>query len=327
MRAAWFDDFGPAAEVLETGTLQDPVPGGGEVLVRMRTSAINPSDVKKRAGAFPELLDDGYIIPNSDGAGIIEAVGVGVDASRVGQKVWVYQAQHQRRFGTAAELVAIDSQRAPRLADDADFDVGACLGIPVMTAHRSVFADGDVKDETVLITGGAGRVAYYAIQWAAQAGATVIATTSNDDDSAACIDAGAAHVVSHAEDDLAAQIMTATKGASIDRVIDVDFGANIGTAAKVLRVGGKIATYASMQEPYPRIPFYELMYKDITIRTLIVYSMPESAKDHAIADIERALSKGRLKHRIAASMPLDDIVKGNELIESGAPRGSVILTI
>ncbi len=327
MRAAWYDDFGPAAEVIETGKLPDPVPGGGEVLVRMHASAINPSDVKKRAGAFPELLDDGYIIPNSDGAGVIESVGVGVDASRIGQKVWVYQAQHQRRFGTAAEFVAIDSQRAPRLADNVDFEIGAGLGIPVMTAHRCVFADGDVKDETLLITGGAGRVGYYAIQWASQAGATVIATASNDEDAQACMDVGASHVVNHREGDLAAQVMAANKGASVDRVIDVDFGANVRTAAKVLRIGGKIATYASMQEPYPRVPFYEMMYKDITIRTVIVYGMPESAKDHAIADIERALSKGRLKHRTAATMPLNDIVHGNELVESGTARGSVILTI
>ena len=327
MRAAWYDDFGPAAEVLETGKLPDPLPGGGEVLVRIHASAINPSDVKKRAGAFPELLDDGYIIPNSDGAGVIESVGVGVDSSRVGQKVWVYQAQHQRRFGTAAEYVAIDSQRAPRLADSADFEVGASLGIPVMTAHRCVFADGDVKDEILLITGGAGRVGYYAIQWASHAGATVIATASNDEDATACIDAGASHVVNHRDDDLGAQIMAATKGASVDRMIDVDFGANVRIAAKVLRIGGKIATYASMQEPYPRIPFYEMMYKDITIRTVIVYGMPESAKDHAIADIERALSKDRLKHRIAATMPLKEVVRGNELVESGKARGSVILTI
>ncbi|MDJ0916620.1 MAG: NADPH:quinone reductase [Woeseiaceae bacterium] len=327
MRAAWYDDFGPAADVLETGKRPDPVPGGGEVLVRLHASAINPSDVKKRAGAFPELLDDGYIIPNSDGAGVIESVGVGVDSSRVGQKVWVYQAQHRRRFGTAAEYVAIDSQRAPRLGDDIDFETGAGLGIPVMTAHRCVFADGDVKDETLLITGGAGRVGHYAIQWASQAGATVIATASNDDDAEACRDAGASHVVNHRDDDLAAQVIAANKGASVDRVIDVDFGANVRTSAKVLRIGGKISTYASMQEPYPRIPFYEMMYKDITIRTVIVYGMPESAKDHAIADIERALSKGRLKHRTAATMPLNDIVRGNELVESGNARGAVILTI
>ncbi len=335
MHAAWFDDFGPAASVLETGDKPAPVAGGGEVLVRLHASGINPSDVRKRAGSFPDLLDDGYVIPNSDGAGVIEAVGVGVDSSRVGQRVWVYQAQYQRRFGTAAEYVAIDSQRAPRLADNTEFDVGACLGIPVMTAHRCVFADGDVKDATVLITGGAGRVGFYAIQWASRTGATVIASASNDEDADACREAGAKHVVNHRDPDFAGQVLAASKGAAVDRVIEVDFGSNIEMAAKVIRMGGTIATYASALDPNPKLPFYDLMYKDVTIRTVIVYSMPESAKDHAVADIERALSRGQLIHRIGAKMPLDDIARGNELIESSFGinagetnvRGGVILEI
>ncbi len=335
MKAAWFDDFGTPADVLEIGEKPDPVPGGGEVLVRLHTSAINPSDVRKRAGGFPDLLDDGYVIPNSDGAGVIEAVGVGVDSARVGQRVWVYQAQYQRRFGTAAEYVALDSQRAPRLADNIDFHVGACLGIPAMTAHRCVFADGDVKDATVLVTGGAGRVGFYAIQWAKQGGATVIASASADTNREACLEAGADHVVNHRDPDFAEQVLAANGGAAIDRIIEVDFGSNIATAAKVIRLGGVIATYASAQNPNPPIPFYELMYKDVTVRTVIVYGMPESAKDHAVADIERALSKGRLKHRVAHTLSLDDIVEGNELVESGLvaaglqahARGSVVLEI
>ena len=123
---------------------EKPVAGPGEVLVRVHTSAINPSDVKKRAGSFPNLLEEGLVVPNSDGAGIIEAVGDGVDSSRVGERVWLYQAQFARRFGTAAEYIAIDSVRAAKLPDIASFEAGACLGIPVMTAHRAVFADGDV---------------------------------------------------------------------------------------------------------------------------------------------------------------------------------------
>ena len=156
-----------------------PVAGPGEVLVRLRTSGVNPSDVKKRAGSFPNLLDDGYVIPNSDGAGVIEAVGEGVDARRVGEKVWVYQAQFGRRFGTAAQYVALDSSRAVTLPIEAGFDVGACAGIPIMTAHRCVHADGAIAGQTVLVTGGAGRVGYYAIQWARMAGAKVIASASN----------------------------------------------------------------------------------------------------------------------------------------------------
>ena len=180
MRAAWFDHFGSAKDVLTVGEIDTPVAASGEVLVRLSTSGINPSDVKKRAGSFPGLLDDGFVIPNSDGAGIVEAVGDGVDAKRIGERVWVYQAQYARRFGTAAEYVAIDSRRAPKLPDPISFEVGACLGIPVMTAHRAVFADGPVAGQTLLVTGGAGRVGHYAIQWASQAGATVIATADQE---------------------------------------------------------------------------------------------------------------------------------------------------
>ena len=151
MRAARFHKFGPAREVLELCDIDTPEPGPGEVLVRLHTSAINPSDVKKRAGAFPDLLDGGFVIPNSDGAGVIELVGEGVDKSRKGERVWVFQAQHERRFGTAAEYVAISSNYAPRLPESTGFDVGACLGIPAMTAHRAVFADGKPDELDVRI--------------------------------------------------------------------------------------------------------------------------------------------------------------------------------
>ena len=158
MHAAWYEEFGAARDVLQLGDRETPKPGHGEVLVRLCASGVNPSDVKKRAGSFPNLLDDGYVIPNSDGAGVVEAVGDGVDASRAGDRVWVYQAQYGRRFGTAAEYVAVADTLAPALPDNTGFDVGACLGIPVMTAHRAVFAAGDVDGQTIVVTGGAGRV-------------------------------------------------------------------------------------------------------------------------------------------------------------------------
>jgi NADPH:quinone reductase-like Zn-dependent oxidoreductase len=288
---------------------------------------VNPSDVKKRAGSFPNLLDDGLVIPNSDGAGVIEAVGDGVDADRVGERVWLYQAQFARRFGTAAEYVAIDASRAAMLPEAVSFDVGACLGIPVMTAHRAVFADGDVSGQTILITGGAGRVGYYAVQWASQAGATVIATASNAADKAACEAVGAQHVINHRDDDVVAAIMEATSGEPVDRVVDVEFGANLPVTVEVLRVGGVIATYSSTQEPQPKLPFFQMMYKDLTLRTIIVYAMPESAKQHAIDDIDTALANDALQHRIAASMPLAEIVEANEVIEQGSIRGAVVLTL
>ncbi|RZV35189.1 MAG: NADPH:quinone reductase [Chromatiales bacterium] len=327
MRAAWFEKFGAAQDVLQVGERDTPVAGPGEVLVRMATSGVNPSDVKKRAGSFPDLLDNGFVIPNSDGAGVIEAVGDGVAASRIGERVWIYQAQYARRFGTAAEYVAIDAMRAPALPDAASFEVGACLGIPVMTAHRCVFADGDVAGQTVLVTGGAGRVGHYAVQWASRAGATVIATASNDDDKAVCAAAGAAHVVNHRADDVVNSIMEATNGSPVDRIVDVEFGGNLPTSIEVLRIGGTIASYASTQVPEPTLPFFKMMYKDVTVRMVIVYAMPEAAKEHAVADIEKALSAGSLQHRIAHTMPLGEIAHSNEIIEHGTVRGAVVLTI
>jgi NADPH2:quinone reductase len=327
MHAAWFDSFGSARDVLQVGEQQTPVAGVGEVLVRLATSGVNPSDVKKRAGSFPNLLDDGFVIPNSDGAGIIEAVGDDIDAGRVGERVWIYQAQYGRRFGTAAEYVAIDARRAPKLPDAASFEIGACLGIPVMTAHRCVFADGDVAGQTILVTGGAGRVGHYAVQWASRAGATVVATASNDEDRESCLSAGAHHVVNHRGDDVAAEILAVTSGALIDRIVDVEFGGNLPTSVEVLRIGGTIATYASTNVPEPTLLFFQKMSKDITIRCVIVYAMPEAAKDHAIADIDTALSASALQHRIAHTLPLDQIAESNELVEQGSIRGAVVLSI
>lgn len=327
MRAAWFESFGAAKDVLQVGERDTPEAGPGEVLVRVATSGVNPSDVKKRAGSFPDLLDGGYVIPNSDGAGVIEAVGAGVDAGRIGERVWLYQAQYARRFGTAAEYCAIEASRAPRLPDEASFEVGACLGIPVMTAHRCVFADGDVGGQVVLVTGGAGRVGHYAVQWASQAGATVIATASNAEDVAACEKAGAQHVINHRADNVVDAIMTATGGKLVDRIVDVEFGGNLPTSIEVLRIGGTIATYASTAVPEPKLPFFRMMYKDVTVRMVIVYAMPEAAKQAAIVDIDKALSAGSLEHRIAHTLPLDDIVKSNELVESGGIRGAVVLTV
>jgi len=184
MKAAWFESFGSARDVLLVGEQAEPQAAAGEVLVRLATSGVNPSDVKKRMGSAPNLLDQGPVIPHSDGAGMIEAVGEGVPAERVGERVWVYQAQHERRFGTAAQFVAVENRRAVNLPDNASFEVGACIGIPLMTAHRCVFADGPVDGQTVVVTGGAGRVGHYAVQWAAQAGAKVIATASSEADAA-----------------------------------------------------------------------------------------------------------------------------------------------
>ena len=327
MRAAWFAEFGSARDVLQVGDRPAPTAGDGEVLVRLATSGVNPSDVKKRAGSFPDLLDGGDVIPHSDGAGVIENVGEGVDRARIGERVWVYQAQYARRFGTAAEYVAIDARRAVALPGACDFDVGACLGIPAMTAHRCVFADGDVAGRTVLVTGGAGRVGWYAIQWAAQAGAHVIATASNAADAEACRAVGAAAIVNHRDGNWSAAVRDANDGEAVQRVVDVEFGGNLDEVLDCIAIGGVIASYASTAIPTPTLPFFRMMYMDLTLRTVIVYAMPETAKQAAIDDITAALRDERLQHRVARTLPLDRIADAHDCIESGSVRGCVILEI
>jgi NADPH:quinone reductase-like Zn-dependent oxidoreductase len=311
--------------VLVIGEQDKPVARNGQVLIRLETSAVNPSDVKKRAGSSAGLLDEGLVIPHSDGAGVIEAVGEGVAADRIGDRVWVYQAQHERRFGTAAEYVAIDSSRAAHLPANTSFAIGACMGIPVMTAHRCVFADGPVKGQTLVITGGAGRVGFYAVQWASQAGARVIATVSNDEDARSCRSAGASAIVNHHDKDWATQVVAANDGELVDRVIDVEFGANLPAVLDMICTSGTIVTYSSTVVTEPKLPFYRMMFLDLLIRLVIVYAMPESAKQAALDDIEDALRENRLQHRLAHELPLDQIVQAHELIEQGGFRGCVIV--
>ena len=326
MQAAWFEAFGPAREVLRVGEQPRPEPQAGEVLVRLHASGVNPSDVKKRAGSSPTLLDQGLVIPNSDGAGVIESAGAGVPAGRVGERVWVYQAQHDRRFGTAAQYVAIDAARAAPLPANAGFEVGACLGIPAMTAHRCVFADGPVGGQTVLVTGGVGRVGWYAIQWAKAAGAQVIATASKPDDERRCRELGADAVVNHREAGWGERAKACNGGRPVDRVVDVEFGANLAEVLQCIATGGTIATYSSTQVREPTLPFYRMMFMDLTVRMVLVYVMPETAKQAAIADIGRYLAEGRLQHRVASRLPLTQIAEAHERVERGQ-GGCVIVDI
>lgn len=326
MKAAWFEEFGTAQEVLKIGEQARPEPQRDEVVVSLSSSGVNPSDVKKRAGAFPNLLDEGFVIPHSDGAGVIEAVGESVPENRIGERVWVYQAQYERRFGTAAQSVCVHRKRAVPLPANTSFEVGACLGIPAMTAHRCVFADGPVKGQTVLVTGGAGRVGHYAVQWASQAGAGVVATASSDADARTCIEAGASEAVSHREVDWAREAIAANSGRKFDRVIDVEFGANLDQTLNLINCSGTIATYSSTQAPLPQLPFLKMMYLDLTLRLVIVYAMPEAAKFEAIADLDRYLRDDRLIHRVAHVVPLDEIARAHELIEQGGFRGCVVVS-
>jgi NADPH2:quinone reductase len=325
MRAAWYEKNGPAADVLKVGEMPVPEPGPGEVRVRIVSSGLNPTDVKARAGSRP--MGFPRIVPHQDGAGIIDKVGRGVPAARVGERVWLYIVQWQRAWGTAAEFTIVPATRAVPLPDGTSFVEGACLGIPAVTAHRCLFADGPLDGRTVLVTGGAGAVGHYAVQLAKWAGATVIATVSSTEKAALAAAAGADHIVNYRTGDAAAEILELTGGAGVDRIVDVDFGANLRVSARVLKVNGTIATYASMGAPEPTLPFYALMGKNATIRAVLIYTMPERAKDEAVRDVNRLVEAGRLVHVVGARFPLERIVEAHQAQESGTVTGNIVVDV
>jgi NADPH2:quinone reductase len=325
MRAAWYERNGSAADVLTLGEMPVPEPGPGEVRLRVVVSGLNPTDVKSRAGSRP--MGFPRVVPHQDGAGVIDKVGPGVPASRVGERVWVFTVQWQRPWGTAAEFTVVPARLAVRLPSNTGFDEGACLGIPAVTAHRCLFADGPLAGQTVLVTGGAGAVGHYAVQLARWAGARVIATVSSPEKAAAAAAAGADHTVNYRSADPAAQILELTGGAGVDRIVDVDFGANLPVSLKVLKVNGTIATYASMGDPEPKIPFYALMAKNTTIRPVLLYTMPDRARDEAVSDIVRLVEGGRLLHQIGARFPLERIVEAHQAQESGKVTGNIVVDV
>lgn len=328
MRAAFYERAGAARDVLVVGEMPDPVAGPGEVLVRVAVSSVHPSDVKLRAGGRPGVDGIGWprIVPHSDGAGTIEAVGEGVEAGRIGQRVWLWNGQWQRAQGTCAELIALPAAQAVPLPDAASFEAGACMGIPAMTAHACLFPEGSPEGRTVLVTGGAGAVSFYAIQMARAAGARVLTTVSGAEKAEYARGAGADHAIDYRREDVAGAIMAATDGYGIDHAIDLELGANIDALARVIRPNGTLVAYGSAAVREPVLPFYALMFKRVTLRTELVYLLPEAPRAAGIAYLDDALSRGTLKHAIAAEMPLEDVAAAHELVESGARRGCVLVT-
>lgn len=325
MRAAWYETVGAAKDVLRVGEMAEPEPGAGEVRVRVVVSGLNPTDVKARAGSramgFPR------VIPHQDGAGVIDRVGAGVPAARVGERVWVYIVQWERPYGTAAEYVCVPARRAITLPATASFAEGACLGIPAMTAHRCLFADGPIDGQTVLVAGGAGAVGHYAVQLAKWAGARVIATVSSPEKAAAARAAGADHVVDYRREDVAARVLEATGGAGVDRVVEVDFGANLATTLRVLKTNGVVSAYASMGQAEPVLPFYTLMRQNLTVRSVFLYTVPEAAKDAGTRDVVALVERGRLLHQIGARFPLERVVDAHEAQEGGRVMGNIVLDV
>jgi NADPH2:quinone reductase len=328
VKAAWYQRKGPANEVLEVGEQPRPVAGPGELLVRVRASGINPSDWKARAGWLGrDQMPFPLIIPHQDGAGEVVAAGSPELESRIGERVWFYEAALGRPFGGAAEYVALPARQVQPLPASVSFEEGAGLGVPAMTAHRCVLADGPVAGKVVLVTGGAGAVGRYAIQFAKQSGARVIATVSREEQARSAKAAGADLVLNRLTDDLAARIREFTgKERGIDRVVEVAFGANLDLTMQVLAPRGVVATYSSDAVAEPVLPYWPLLQLDATIRFVLVYVMDAAAHDAAAVAIGEGLRDGWLSHAIATRLPLDEIVRAHELVESGRAVGKVVVT-
>ncbi|MEM7753512.1 MAG: NADPH:quinone reductase [Pseudomonadota bacterium] len=326
MKAVWYDRFGPAEEVLTLGDMAVPEPGPGEVLVRVRASGVNPSDVKLRAGARPgAAMEFARIVPHSDGAGVIEAVGSGVERSRIGARVWLWNAGWQRAFGTAAEYVALPSAQACDLPDRTSFEEGACLGIPAMTAWYALFGDGaNLAGQTVLVTGGAGTVGRYACQMARLAGARVIATVSSE---AKAEHSMAETWVNYREVDVAATVMELTGGQGVDRIVEVDFGVNQGAALEVIRPGGVISAYASVGAMEPRLAFYPLMFRNVTLRMLIAYLIPPDHHARGASALANWLQAGALRHAVVPAGGLSAVAAAHDLVAGGDKLGTVVVTV
>lgn len=326
MKTVWYEQQGKADQVLQIGEMPIQKVGENEVLIRLHASGINPSDVKRRQGVR-EGMSYPRIIPHSDGAGVIEKVGSNIPQSRIGQRVWTYNAQWGRPFGTAAEFVALPAHLAIPLPDNTSFEAGACLGVPALTAHRCVFSDGPVQGKIILVTGGAGRVGHYALQFAKWGGATVISTVSNTEKANHAKNAGADYVLNYREENIIEKIKTLTHGVGVDHIVEVDFGGNLSTSQEIIKLNGCIATYASMTNPNPQISFYPLLFKGVTLHLVNVYDLPNEARYQAIKDIHLMLESRILTHVIAAQFPLDGIVAAHQLVESGTAIGNVILTM
>ncbi|MCC5983451.1 MAG: NADPH:quinone reductase [Rhodobacteraceae bacterium] len=329
MRAAFYRRTGPAREVLEIGTLPEPRPATGEVLVRVHASGINPADVKRRAGWGGLAMADDLVVPHCDGAGVIEAVGDGVSADRIGARVWLFNAQGAytgagRAFGTAAERIAIPEAQAVDLAEPFTFEQGACLGVPAMTAHRCVFADGPVAGQTLLVQGGAGAVGHLAVQMARLGGARVLTTVSHAEGAAHAAAAGAHAIIQRHTDDVIARVRGLTEGRGVDRVIEVDLAANMATDAELLVENGTIASYSCSSDPRPVLPYYAFASKGLNLRFIQGFNIPPAARCAAIAFIGQHAQ--HLQVAVGARFPLERIADAHARVE-GSGLGNTVVRI
>jgi NADPH:quinone reductase len=322
VKAAIYDQLGPAREVLRVTEVDRPEPGPGQVRVRLRVSGVNPTDWKTRSGATPRPVS-GFQIPHLDGAGEIDAAGPGVEPGRVGQRVWVWMAAFGQPWGTAAQWTVVPAEQAVRLPDGASFDLGASLGVPAMTAHRCLFCDGAAPGANVLVAGGAGAVGHFAIELAKRAGARVLATVSGPEKAALASKAGADHVVNYRDDDAAGQVRAFAE--RFDRVVEVALGANLSIDLGAAGPRTVIVTYAA--EPSdPVLPVRACMTANVTLRFVLLYGVPREFLIQAARDIAAATAEGALTELPVHRFGLDDIAAAHEAVEAGAV-GKVLVDI
>ncbi len=326
MKAVWYEQIGAADDVLTHGNIDDPEVSDGEALVRIRTSGVNPSDVKTRAGARGELQFP-RIIPHSDGAGNIEAVGNGVDKNRIGERVWLWNGAFDRAFGTCAEYISLPANQAVEMPENSTFEAGACMGIPASTAYHGVFSGGSVKNKTLLVTGGAGAVGHYAIQLAKWDGAQVVATVSSPEKGLAAKEAGADLVVNYKTDDVVEAVNDFTSEKGVDRIVEVEFGGNLSISEQIIKTNGVIAAYGSVAVGNPELPFYNLMFKNAVLKMYLIYIVPGEARMKLIEGLTKALSENALVHQIAKSFDLTETIQAHKTVEAGKLIGNTVINM
>jgi NADPH:quinone reductase len=324
MKAAWYEKQGPARDVLVVGEMPDAIPAAGEVRIRIAASGINPGDIKKRQDAFGYGMPYPRVIPHSDGAGRVDQLGGGVSSEWLGRSVWCYGAQSYRPFGTAAEFTVVPVDQIALRPENVSADQAACLGIPGITAHRAVHIAGSVSGRTVLVQGAAGSVGLCAVQLARFAGARVIGTVRLASDEPIAKKGGAHEVVLSGKE-LTSRVRALAPG-GIDHIVEVAFGANIEADVELLNLGGSIASYAT-DNSAPKIPFWQMVFKNIRVFFLGSDDFPMEAKMQAARDLNAALEAGWAGFQIGERIPLTEIARAHELVEHPMQPGRVVVVL
>jgi NADPH2:quinone reductase len=327
MKAAYYEATGAAREVFRIGEIDDPVAGPGEVVIRVHVHGVNPTDCKRRSGQRAKLPYP-RVIPGYDAAGVIVGAGAGVDPNRIGQRVWAWECAHLKWDGAAAELVRVPASRAMPLPAAASVSDGASLGVPALTACHALMLGGPLADETVIVTGAAGAVCNYAVQLAKRMGATVIGVVRGDDGKADdARRAGADHIVNTDRDSLTEVALELTGGKGVRTMIDVDLGAHLDFAWRIVAQNGTIASFGSASNQRPVLDWPKFMYRNIKLCGVAIFEVPEQAKQRAAAFVQESLEAGALWHRCDSRFPIEEITAAHERQETGHPRGKVLVDL